>query len=207
MRRKLGFVAAVAAVAACPYIVAAQEVADQWRYTLEQPQGAWQTPAFDDAGWTSGAGGFGTAGTPGARIGTVWRTKAIWLRKRFTLAGALQKPALLVYHDEDAEIFINGQPALSLKGYVTEYKVFPLKEEQRALLKAGENVLAVHCRQEAGGQFIDAHVIEADAAPALPTPERRPFVSALVTPWGEKVTDQNAWQAYPRPRRCGSSGR
>ena len=197
MRNRFGFVAAVAAFSS---IVAAQEVADQWRYTLEQPQGAWQAPAFDDAGWKSGAGGFGTAGTPNARVGTAWRTKTIWLRKRFTLAGALLKPALLVYHDEDAELFINGQPALSLKGYVTEYKVFPLKEEQRDWLKAGENVLAVHCRQESGGQFIDAHVIEADAVPALPTPERKPFVSALVTPWGEKVSDQNAWQAYPRPQ-------
>jgi beta-galactosidase/beta-glucuronidase len=189
-----------AAAAALPSLLLAQAVVDQWRYTLSQPEGAWQAPAFDDAGWKSGSGGFGTAGTPNSRVGTVWRTKNIWLRKRFPLTGELKKPALLVYHDEDVEIFLNGQPALSLKGYVTDYKVFPLKEEQRALLKAGENVLAVHCRQEAGGQFVDAHVIEADAVPALPAPERKPFVSPLLTPWGEKVTEQNAWQAYPRPQ-------
>ncbi len=200
MRIRPGFLAAVAAVAAWPSLIMAQAVFDQWRFTLKPPEGAWQAAAYDDAGWKTGPGGFGTAGTPNARIGTVWRTKEIWLRKRFTLERALQKPALLVYHDEDVEIFLNGEPVLSLKGYVTEYKVFPLKEGQAALLKTGENLLAVHCRQEAGGQFVDAHVVEADAVPALPTPERQPFVSALVTPWGEKVTEQNAWQAYPRPQ-------
>jgi len=200
MRKGFGFVVLAAAVAANPMFLAAQAVVDQWRYTLNQPEGAWQAPGFDDAGWKAGTGGFGTPGTPNARIGTVWRTKNIWLRKRFMLTGELKKPALLVYHDEDAEIFLNGEPVLSLKGYVTEYKVFPMKEEQRALLKAGENVLAVHCRQEAGGQFVDAHVVEADAVPTLPTPERQPFVSALITPWGEKVTEQNAWQSYPRPQ-------
>jgi hypothetical protein len=200
MRKRFGFVLLVAAVVAAPGLPAVQEVVDQWRYTLTQPEGAWQAPAFDDAGWKEGAGGFGTVGTPNARVGTEWRKKDIWLRKRFSLAGAPQKPALLVYHDEDAEIFINGQSALSLKGFITEYKVFPLKEEQRALFKTGENVLAVHCRQEAGGQFIDAHVVEADAVPVLPVPERKLFVSALVTPWGEKVSDKNAWQGYPRPQ-------
>ncbi len=197
MRRRFGLV--TAAMVAMPCFLLAQAVVDQWRYTLKQPEGAWQAPAFDDAGWKAGAGGFGTAGTPNARVGTEWRTKDIWLRKRFTLADELRKPALLIYHDEDAEFFINGQPVLSLKGYVTEYKVLPLGEEHRALLRRGESVLAVHCRQETGGQFIDAHVVEADAVPALPQPERKPFLSELLTPWGEKVADQNAWQAYPRP--------
>ena len=32
-------------------------------------------------------------------VGTVWRTKTIWLRKRVPLAGTLKKPALLVHHD------------------------------------------------------------------------------------------------------------
>ncbi len=187
------------ALATIPSILAAQDVVDQWRYTLKQPEGAWQAPEFADASWKAGPGGFGTAGTPNARVGTDWKTQDIWLRKRFTLTRDLQKPALLVYHDEDAELFLNGQPVLSLKGYITEYKVFPLKEEQRALLKRGENVLAVHCRQVAGGQFIDAHVVEADAVPALPQPERKPFISELCTPWGETVTDQNAWSGYPRP--------
>jgi beta-galactosidase/beta-glucuronidase len=192
---------AVAVVAAAHLdVLSAEGVVDQWRFTLKQPEGAWQSWDFDDARWKTGSGGFGTPGTPNSRVGTDWKTKDIWLRKRFSLESVPLKPALLIYHDEDAEVFINGQPALSLKGYITDYKVIPLGEAQRALLKKGENLLAVHCKQEAGGQFIDAHVIGADARPALPQPERKPFLSALITPWGEKVTEENVWAAYPRPQ-------
>ena len=120
---------------ALPVSLLAQKVADQWRYTLEPPQGAWQTVAYDDAAWKTGNGGFGTVSTPGARVGTVGRTKTIWLRKRVPLAGTLKKPALLVHHDEDAEFFLNGQRVLALKGYLTDYKVVPLAEEHRALVK------------------------------------------------------------------------
>lgn len=184
---------------ALPVALSAQ-IVDQWRYTLEAPQGPWQTAAYDDASWKKGNGGFGTVGTPGARVGTVWRTKTIWLRKRVPLAAALKKPALLVHHDEDAEIYLNGQRVMALTGYRTDYGVFPLADEHRALVKQGENLLAVFCKQEVGGQFIDVHLIEADQVPVLPTPEREVFRSDLITPWGEKVTDQNAWQSYPRPQ-------
>jgi len=185
---------------ALPVSLLAQKVVDQWRYTLEPPQGAWQTATYDDAAWKTGNGGFGTVGTPGARVGTVWNTKTIWLRKRVPLSEALRKPALLVHHDEDAEIFLNGQRVLALKGYLTDYQVIPLPEEHRALVKPGENLLAVFCKQETGGQFIDAHLIDADQVPDLPVPQREVFRSDLITPWGEKVTDQNVWQSYPRPQ-------
>lgn len=200
MRSQFLHAVIIAAFAVIPSILSAQAVVDQWQYTFKQPEGAWQAPAFDDTGWKTGIGGFGTVVTPNARVGTDWHTKTIWLRKRFILTRDLVKPALLVHHDEDTEIYLNGQPLLSLKGYITAYKVFPIKEAQRTLLKQGENVLAVHCRQETGGQFIDVHVIESDAVPELSVPERKPFLSELITPWGEKVTDQNAWQSYPRPQ-------
>ena len=117
---------------ALPVALSAQ-IVDQWRYTLEAPQGPWQTAAYDDASWKKGTGGFGTVGTPGARVGTVWRTKTIWLRKRVPLAAALKKPALLVHHDEDAEIYLNGQRVMALTGFRTDYGVFPLADEHRAL--------------------------------------------------------------------------
>ncbi|MDX9867524.1 MAG: glycoside hydrolase family 2 TIM barrel-domain containing protein [Kiritimatiellia bacterium] len=199
MRLRFSHIGTVALCAAFPAMLTAR-ITDQWRYTLKAPDGAWQAPAFEDTAWKKGVGGFGTIGTPGARVGTEWRTPEIWLRKRFTPARAWAEPALLIHHDEDAEIFLNGQQVLSLNGFLKEYKVFPLDAAQRALLRPGENLLAVHCRQKTGGQFVDAHVIDAAAVPALPVPEREPFPSALITPWGETVTDQNAWTGYPRPQ-------
>ena len=181
---------------------AAQGIVDDWRYTLRAPGERWSQEDFDDAGWTAGHGGFGTRETPGARVGTNWSTNAIWLRKTFSLDQVPAKPALLIHHDEDARVFVNGQAVAELAGYTTEYVVVPLAEAGRAALRAGKNVLAVHCRQTQGGQFIDVHVIDAERVPTLPPPQRdtKPFLSELITPWGAEVTPENAWTEYPRPQ-------
>ena len=193
--------------AACLLLVAssvasAQQIVDQWRTTLQPPAEGWQQADFDDSGWTEGHGGFGTRHTPGARVGTEWTTKNIWLRKTFPLAAVPEKPALLIHHDEDAQIFVNGQLLATFEGYTVEYKVVPLDAEKRALLRAGNNVMAVHCRQTVGGQFIDVHLVDAANVPKLPPPKRdaRPFRSELITSWGEAVTPDNVWQEYPRPQ-------
>ncbi|MDD2600494.1 MAG: glycoside hydrolase family 2 TIM barrel-domain containing protein [Kiritimatiellae bacterium] len=185
---------------ALPRSAAAQAVADNWRFTLTPPADGWQQPGFNDAGWKAGPGGFGTVETPNTRVNTAWNTKNIWLRKQFTLTSVPQKPALLIYHDEDAEVFINGTLVDSFKGYITNYTVVPLKPEAKTSLKEGVNLLAVHCRQETGGQFIDVHLVDADAVPTLPIHPRKPFVSKLITTWGEAVTAENAWTEYPRPQ-------
>lgn len=180
-----------------------QEIADQWRFTLKDPGEGWFRTDFDDSKWTEAGGGFGTRGTPGARIGTVWATDNIWLRKSFPLKSVPAKPALLIHHDEDAEVFINGQQVAAFEDYTREYKVAPLDAAHRAALRTGGNLMAVHCRQQTGGQFIDAHLVDADGVPKLPPPPRptRPFQSDLITQWGEKVTPENAWTEYPRPQR------
>ncbi len=180
----------------------AQQIEDQWRYTLEAPGEGWQQPDFDDADWTEGHGGFGTRHTPGARVGTEWSTNDIWLRKTFSLDPVPAKPALLIHHDEDAQIYVNGQLLATFEQYTVEYKVVPIAAEKRSLLRTGKNVMAVHCRQTIGGQFIDVHVVDAQDVPTLPRPKRdtRPFLSDLITPWGENVTAENVWQEYPRPQ-------
>ena len=174
---------------------------DSWRYTVQKPADGWQQPAFDDRDWQQGTGGFGTLETPGARVGTTWATANIWLRKVFTLTAVPERAALLIHHDEDAEVFINGRQVATFARWATDYQVVPLDEQARSALVAGRNVLAVHCRQTDGGQFIDVHVIDADRVPRLPQPERqtRPFLSEMITTWGAAVTPANAWTEYPRP--------
>lgn len=180
----------------------AVEIVDQWRYTLRRPAEGWRQPDFDTTGWQDGQGGFGTADTPGARVGTVWATPSIWLRKSFGLEEIPAKPALLIHHDEDVEVYFNGTPVVTLKGFTTQYKVVAIPEAKQSALKAGENVLAVHCSQKSGGQFVDVHLIDANQIPKLPKPQRssKPFMSELVTQWGESVTAENAWTEYPRPQ-------
>ena len=149
----------------------ALEVVDQWKYSLQKPTGPWRQLDYNDADWRTGIGGFGTKNTPESRIGTLWTSQRIWLRKYFHLASVPKNPAILVHHDEDAKIYVNGQLIAELNGWLTDYELIPLDRAHAAALRAGKNVLAVHCRQTGGDQFIDAHVVDADNVPDLPRPK------------------------------------
>ncbi|MFL5244781.1 MAG: sugar-binding domain-containing protein [Gemmataceae bacterium] len=133
----------------------------KWRFTLEEPDRKWTKPDFDDSKWREGSAGFGTRGTPGAYVRTEWKTKDIWLRREIALPeGTLINPRLLVHHDDDARVYLNGVLAANLKGYTTDYEEFEISDEARATLKPGKNTIAVYCKQIEGGQYIDAGLIE-----------------------------------------------
>jgi len=110
---------------------------------------------FDDAGWKTSPGGFGTAGTPGAIVRTTWNIRDIWLRRTFDAPGHPDNLKMLLHHDEDAEVFINGVQVAKISGYTTEYEEFIVRREAVASLLPTGNILAVHCRQTTGGQYID----------------------------------------------------
>ncbi len=141
-------------------VPAADREATTWRYTTQQPGPGWMKSDFDDAGWQEGRSGFGTSGTPGARVGTPWNTADIWLRRTVDIPAGTRQPQLWLHHDEDAEIYINGVLAASAAGYVSEYDAVPLTGPGGAALKPGSNVIAVHCRQTRGGQYIDVGLVE-----------------------------------------------
>ena len=137
-----------------------------WRFTTKKPADGWEKPAFDDAGWGSGPGGFGTTGTPGAVVGTRWGVDDIWIRRSFELKELPKGEVMLrLHHDEDAEVYVNGVLAAKVAGYISDYTEVPLTEAGRKALKAGANVIAVHCHQTGGGQYIDAGLVEVVPAP------------------------------------------
>ncbi len=139
----------------------AERGAAQWRYTTTRPPANWTAADYDDSPWKIGRGGFGKRGTPNAIINTDWHGADIWLRRTFDVSQPSRVSELLVrlYHDEDAEIYVNGKLALKLTGYVTQYVEHPLSKEVLRLLKPRGNVIAVHCRQTRGGQNIDVGLI------------------------------------------------
>jgi len=143
-------------------IVPTSELLSQsWRYTTTPPQKNWMEPDYDDGQWKKGIGGFGADGTPGLYLGTKWSTKQIWLRKEFNLMDVKFSDLRLRFiHDEDIDIYINGEPVMNRTGWATEYVIWQIPHEKWDILKPGRNVIAVHCQQTSGGQCVDVGIMD-----------------------------------------------
>jgi hypothetical protein len=131
-----------------------------WRFTTEKPADDWFKPEFDAGVWKEGPGGFGTQGTPGSVVRTEWKTGEIWLRREFTLDAL--KPGdvkVLMHHDEDVEVYINGVLAAKAPRFLGSYEEFDCRPEAVNALKVGKNSLAVRCRQTGGGQYVDVGLV------------------------------------------------
>ena len=133
---------------------------EHWKYSTNKPADEWFQPTFDASAWKEGTGGFGTAGTPGIYVNTTWDTTDIWLRREFTLkAEDLSGIKLQIFHDEDAEVYLDGVLAAKLSGFITDYDDFEISKEAAAVLQPGRNIIAVHCHQTSGGQGIDVGIL------------------------------------------------
>jgi hypothetical protein len=140
----------------------ARDGAFAWRITTEKPEGDWTAPDYDATAWREAPGGFGTKTprTAGA-LRTEWNSPDIWIRREFTMPeGAFADLQLSLCHDEDAEVFINGVPAARASGFTIDYESISIAPAARAALKSGRNVLAIHCHQTRGGQYVDAGLVE-----------------------------------------------
>jgi len=142
-----------------------QQEPQTWRFTTDKPDEGWTEPDFDADGWKKGEAGFGTEATPGAVVGTRWDSSDIWVRRTFTLD---EEPpdtvSLVMHHDEDAKVYINGTLAAEEDGYTTAYQVYRINQEGVDALRQGQNTIAIHCHQTGGGQYIDAGLISVQEA-------------------------------------------
>jgi hypothetical protein len=139
-----------------------ETTAQEWAYSLTKPaDDQWMTTPEKTDKFAVGKGGFGSKGTPGARIGTEWTGKEIWLRRTFELKELPSGEVFLRFHcDEDGEVFINGVPAAKLPGYTTEYVEVPISEAAKKALKVGANTFAVYAKNAGGGQYIDVGLVQ-----------------------------------------------
>ena len=76
-------------------------------------------------------------------------------------ADALADVEMLVFHDEGCEIYINGRLAGRLRNFSSDYVEQRLREDARKALKPGKNLVAIHCHQTGGGQYVDVGLEEA----------------------------------------------
>ena len=135
-----------------------------WKYSFDAPADNWAAADFDDSSWKEGEGGFGTVGTPNTSVRTTWDTSDIWIRRAVELtAEQIANPENMVgygYHDEDCEIYINGVKIADYDGYQSYTYQDVDVDALKSALKVGKNVVAIHCHQTTGGQYIDFGLVK-----------------------------------------------
>jgi hypothetical protein len=142
-------------------VPAADQAPAMWHYTTAKPGADWFKPGFDCSTWPQGKSGFGTVGTPGAKVGTTWRTADIWLRREVELNACNWRDLQAwLHHDEDVEVYLNGVLAVHIPGFVTGYEASSLNATGKAALHLGKNLVAIHCHQTSGGQYIDLGLVD-----------------------------------------------
>ena len=125
-----------------------------WQYTEREPAQEWIEVGYNDNNWNSGVGGFGKV-SPKEKLGTKWVTSDIWLRTTFRLGIIPKTLRVTLKHDEDVEVYLNGKLVFQNTGLFSKYETHDVSQESADVLQTGKNVIAVHCRNTVGGQFID----------------------------------------------------
>lgn len=133
-------------------IPSAEEKRTTWKYTEESPDEDWMSLGFNDALWKKGQGMFGSV--LGENVRTSWTTSDIWLRQEVVINEEIIEPVLKIAHDDDYEVYVNGQLLLSEAGK-SSYKYIKLDSEKGQLFKKGKNVIAVHVINNRGEQHFD----------------------------------------------------
>jgi hypothetical protein len=123
------------------------------RYVETKPSGDWTDVKYDDANWKAGTAPF-TDDKQQAK--TVWAGKDIWMRRSFEVDDIdIERLLLKIHHDDNVEVYLNGDKVYSYTGWTSDFKLIPIKNR----LKKGTNVLAIHCANTAGGSWLDAGLV------------------------------------------------
>ena len=140
----------------------AQTSPQLWSYTIKAPGLGWIKPEFDDSAWPTGESGFGTKATPGAIVHTEWKTGDIWLRRSFELdsntSTVRRSSSSITTKTPRSTSTASSSPSSRASPRPTS--LVPLTQDAAGAFKPGKNVIAVHCHQTGGGQYIDVGLVD-----------------------------------------------
>ena len=154
-------------------IPTAAEASYSARYTFTAPASGWEDPNFAPAtGWQTGPASFTNYKE---KPGTRRLIRDLWVRRTLTLTEPLPtgELVLLLLHDDDAEVYLNGTLLLKQSGANGLYDKFPMAATARAALRPGKNLLAMHCANPYGGADLDAGMAEITPPVARLLPARQ----------------------------------
>lgn len=124
------------------------------RYSEKQPREGWEKTDFDDSGWLAGGGSFGTEDDHPT---TIWKTRSVWVRRHFDLQQTdFQNLFLQIRHDDDVQVYLNGEKIYDGRCCASSYKSVPLPASALRNLRRTDNVLAFFCENTGGPGYLDA---------------------------------------------------
>ena len=153
----------------------------QARYTFKQPAANWEKPGFAAAGsWQLGPAPFTDNAS---EHGTRWTGGDIWVRRTVQVpdprtSGELR---LLMEHDDDTEVYLNGVLLVRQPGFNSQYDFFAMPAAARQALHTGDNLLALHATSPQGGEYLDAGLYETLPAPPPLAQARQTGVTVTAT--------------------------
>ncbi|MBB6271764.1 hypothetical protein HDF26_002221 [Pedobacter cryoconitis] len=131
---------------------ASDEKAYTAKYVESEPAKGWNQAGFKETGWKTGTAPFGDGAAT-----TQWRTKDLWMRRTFNLEQTDFKGLKLkLMNDDDVEVYLNGIRIFACECFNGKFIYVPVDTK---LLKKGQNLLAVHVRNNVGGQWLDAGLV------------------------------------------------
>ncbi|MES1216019.1 MAG: DUF4964 domain-containing protein, partial [Bacteroidota bacterium] len=149
-------------------VATGEDIQYECKYTETEPGAEWKNENFNDADWKTGKAPFGSGW--GDKAVTEWKSKSIWMRREFELTDLnIEKLVLQLRHDEDVEVFLNGELAYSCDNqcYTGDYRNFPLTDIVKSKLRNGKNLLAMHCTNANGWSWLDAGLGKQEAVKGL----------------------------------------
>lgn len=126
-------------------------------YSETKPDDNWVKTDYDATSWKTGEAPFSDNKSMAK---TSWTSDDLYYRRTFNLESTdLETLYLKLSHDDNVKAWINGVQVADIKGWLDSYKYLPVSKEAMSTLKPTGNVLAIHIRNTAGGQFLDAGLV------------------------------------------------
>src|ERR1700761_4349082 len=92
------------------------------KYTETDPGKNWADNSFDDSSWKTGTGPFTDDKAASKEL---WTSHDIWVRRTFTYSKTnINKLYLKLHHDDDAEVFLNGEKINASSGANGDLQMF-----------------------------------------------------------------------------------
>tara|TARA_R110002033_G_scaffold56090_3_gene104984 strand:+ start:76620 stop:79094 length:2475 start_codon:yes stop_codon:yes gene_type:complete len=144
-------------------LAASDEIEYEVDYTEEQPSSSWERANFESVYWKKGIAPFSDDINYAK---TIWKSNDLWYRRTFDLkATNLENLYLKLRHDDDVVVYLNGNKIYETEGWNHSFTYIPIAQSITKQLKPKDNVLAIHVKNTAGGQWLDAGLVT--EAPAM----------------------------------------